>query len=72
MPSVNVFMSEPGLAPDLVAYLLEHGCIAYTRTTGEITALIPELGGPEEVNAISGLAARWRFAHPLVDLDITR
>jgi hypothetical protein len=65
-------MSHAGLRPELIAFLRDHGCIAYGGGAGEVTALIPELEGAAEVNAIAGLAEKWRFANPLVELELTR
>jgi hypothetical protein len=64
-------MSDPGLAADLAAFLLARGCIAHTSGAGGVTALIPGLAGADGVGAISGLASRWQFSHPLVELDVT-
>ena len=64
--------SDPSFLPDLLAFLREHGCIAYTREgAGEIVAMVPELPGGEETRVIRGLVQRWRSAHPTVEVDLT-
>jgi hypothetical protein len=69
---MNVCVSEPHLTPDLLAYLRGRGCIAYSEVGGEITALAPDLTGAEEAQAVTALATEWGFAHPGVDVMVTR
>jgi hypothetical protein len=67
---MNLYLSDPSLRPELLAFLRDHGCVAFAGGSGEITALMPELSGSREARTINALTEQWRFAHPLVEVGI--
>ena len=67
---MKISPSDPSFVPDLLAFLREHGCLAYSAGEGEITAMVPELTSVEETRVLRGLVKRSRLVHPLVEVDI--
>lgn len=49
---------------DLLAYLRERGCIAYTAGDGVVNALLPEVPWREEEARIREAVADWVEARP--------
>jgi hypothetical protein len=69
--SMKIQLSEPLLLPDLVGFLRDHGCLAYViEDAATIVATVPDLPDGEDARAIRRLTAQWRFAHPLVNVNV--
>jgi hypothetical protein len=67
---MKIHLSEPGLVPDLVAFLREHGCVATAEGAGEITVLAPDPAAVGGTRTVTVLAEQWRYAHPRVEFDV--
>jgi hypothetical protein len=69
---VKIQLSEPSLLPELVAFLRDHGCLAYLiEESATVAVTMPDLTDLEEAGAIQGLADQWRFAYPLVTVTVS-
>ena len=68
---MKIRLGDDVLTGELLAFLREQGCIAYSRTgSGEIEVIPPPVLREDEVPLIRALVARWRAGRPGLTIEI--